>query len=100
MDFLTGKKIAAFFRSKKLAMVLILLIIVFSIIGTHIPQKSQIKSDVYNVWKNNNPIESYYFEIFGLTYLFSSPYETPLHLLFIFTHVFPTHKIIYYLVLL
>lgn len=73
MDFLTGKKIAAFFRSRKLAMVLILLIIVFSIIGTHIPQKSQLKSDVYNVWKTNHPTEAYYFEMFGMTSLFSSP---------------------------
>lgn len=73
MDFLTWKKIAVFFRSRKLAMVLILLIIVFSIIGTHIPQKSQIKSDVYNVWKTNHPSEAYYFEILGLTGLFSSP---------------------------
>lgn len=73
MDFLTGKKIAAFFRSRKLAIVLILLIIVFSIIGTHIPQKLQLKSDVYNVWKTNHPTEAYYFEIFGLTGLFSSP---------------------------
>ncbi|HMB44534.1 MAG TPA: cytochrome c biogenesis protein ResB, partial [Candidatus Methanoperedens sp.] len=54
-------------------MVLILLIIVFSIIGTHIPQKSQLKSDVYNVWKTNHPTEAYYFEILGLTGLFSSP---------------------------
>lgn len=73
MDFLTWKKIAVFFRSRKLAMVLILLIIVFSIIGTHIPQKSQLKSDVYNVWKTNHPTEAYYFEILGLTGLFSSP---------------------------
>lgn len=73
MDFLTGKKFAAFFRSRKLAVVLILLIIVFSIIGTHIPQESQLKSDVYNVWKTNHPNEAYYFEILGLTGLFSSP---------------------------
>lgn len=73
MDFLTWKKIAAFFRSRKLAMVLILLIIVFSIIGTHIPQKSQLKSDIYDTWKTNHPTEAYYFEILGLTGLFSSP---------------------------
>ncbi len=73
MDFITGKKIAAFFKSRKLAIVLILLIIIFSIIGTHIPQKSQLKPDVYSVWKSNHPTEAYYFEKLGLTGLFSSP---------------------------
>lgn len=73
MGLLAGKKIEAFFRSRKLAMVLILLIIAFSIIGTHIPQKSQIKPDVYKTWKTNHPIESYYSELTGLTGLFSSP---------------------------
>ncbi|NJD78452.1 MAG: cytochrome c biogenesis protein ResB [Candidatus Methanoperedens sp.] len=73
MSFLTEKKITAFFKSRKLAIILILLIIIFSIIGTHIPQKSQLKPDVYNVWKTNHPTEAYYFEILGLTGLFSSP---------------------------
>ncbi len=73
MDFIRGKKIAAFFKSRKLAIVLILLIIIFSIIGTHIPQKSQLKLEVYNVWKTNHPTEAYYFEKLGLTGLFSSP---------------------------
>ncbi len=66
MDF------ANFFKSRKLAIVLIFLIIVFSIIGTHIPQKSQLKPDVYNTWRNNHPTQAYYFEKLGLTHLFSS----------------------------
>lgn len=72
IDFISGKKITNFFKSRKLAIVLILLIIIFSIIGTHIPQKSQLKPDVYNVWKTNHSTEAYYFEKFGLTGLFSS----------------------------
>ncbi|MDP2844755.1 MAG: cytochrome c biogenesis protein ResB, partial [Candidatus Methanoperedens sp.] len=72
MGFVTGKKIANFFKSRKLAIVLILLIVVFSIIGTHVPQKSQLKPDVYNTWKTNHPTQAYYFEKLGLTHLFSS----------------------------
>lgn len=72
MDFSFGKKIATFFKSRKLAVVLIFLIIVFSIIGTHIPQKSQLKPDVYNVWKTNHPAQAAIFEKLGFTHLFSS----------------------------
>ncbi len=72
MDFNTGKNISNFFKSRKLAIVLIILIIVFSIIGTHIPQKSQLKPDVYNTWRNNHPSQAAVFEKLGLTNLFSS----------------------------
>jgi len=71
MDFI-GKKIATFFKSRKLAIILIFLIIVLSIIGTHIPQKSQLKPDVYNTWKNNHPGQADFFEKIGFTNLFSS----------------------------
>lgn len=71
MDFI-GKKIATFFKSRKLAIILILLIIILSIIGTHIPQKSQLKPDVYNTWKNNHPAQADFFEKIGFTNLFSS----------------------------
>ncbi|HIH43975.1 MAG TPA: cytochrome c biogenesis protein ResB, partial [Candidatus Methanoperedenaceae archaeon] len=67
-----GKKITSFFRSRKLAIVLILLIILFSIIGTHVPQKWQLKPDVYNTWKANHPGDAELFERLGLTNLFSS----------------------------
>ncbi len=72
MDFVIGQKIANFFKSRKLAIVLIILIILFSIVGTHIPQKSQLKSDVYNTWKTNHPTQAAVFEKLGLTNLFSS----------------------------
>lgn len=61
-----------FFTSRKLAVVLITLIILLSIIGTHIPQKTQLKPDVYNTWKANHPGEAQIYEILGLTNLFSS----------------------------
>lgn len=66
------KKISTFFQSRKLAIVLITLIILLSIIGTHIPQESQLKPDVYNTWKTNHPVEAQIYETLGLTYLFSS----------------------------
>lgn len=72
MDFIAGKKIAAFFKSRRLAVVLIFLIIIFSIMGTHIPQKSQLKPEVYDRWKTSHPIESAIFEKIGFTSLFSS----------------------------
>lgn len=67
-----GKKITSFFRSRKLAIVLILLIILFSIIGTHVPQKWQLKPQVYDTWKANHPVDAELFERLGLTNLFSS----------------------------
>lgn len=72
MDFNIKKKIETFFRSKKLAVFLIVLIIVLSIIGTHIPQKSQLKSEVYDAWKAKNPVGSEFYETIGFTNLFSS----------------------------
>ncbi len=72
MGFVTGKKIADFFKSRKLAIVLITLIILFSIMGTHIPQKSQLKPEVYDTWKTNHPTQAAVFEKLGLTHLFSS----------------------------
>ncbi|VVB85677.1 Cytochrome c biogenesis protein Ccs1 [uncultured archaeon] len=72
MDFDAGTKVSNFFKSRKLAIVLIFLIIVFSIMGTHIPQKSQLKPEVYNTWKNNHPAQAALFEELGLTNLFSS----------------------------
>lgn len=64
--------ISDFFTSRKLAVVLITLIILLSIIGTHIPQRSQLKPDVYNTWIANHPGEAQIYEILGLTNLFSS----------------------------
>jgi len=72
MDSNTGKRISAFLKSKKLAIILIFIIILLSIIGTHIPQKSQLKPEVYNTWKNNHPEEAVIFEGIGFTNLFSS----------------------------
>ncbi len=72
MDFIIGKKITTFFTSRKLAVILIILIVLLSIIGTHIPQKSQLKQDVYNTWKTTHPGEAQVYETLGLTNLFSS----------------------------
>ncbi len=72
MDFSSEKKIGTFFKSKKLAIVLIFLIILFSIMGTHIPQKSQLKTEAYDTWKNNHPAQAAIFEEIGFTNLFSS----------------------------
>lgn len=72
MDVISGKNISTFFKSRKLAIVLITLIILLSIIGTRIPQESQLKPDSYNNWKTNNPGEAHIYEMLGLTDLFSS----------------------------
>ncbi len=66
------KRTAAFFSSRNLAIVLVLLIIILSIAGTHIPQESQLKPDVYKAWKNNHPTQADIFEKIGFTNLFSS----------------------------
>ncbi len=62
----------SFFKSRKLAIALIVLIILFSILGTHIPQKSQLKSEIYNAWEKNNPEQAEIFDFLGFTHLFSS----------------------------
>lgn len=72
MDFIPEKQITAFFRSRKLAIVLIILIIFLSILGTHIPQKSQLKPDIYNEWEKKNPVQAEIFDFLGFTHLFSS----------------------------
>ena len=89
MDFI-GKKITTFFKSRKLAIVLISLIIVLSIIGTHIPQKSQLKPEVYNTWKNNHPDQADIFEKIGFTNLFSSVIFLCVALLLIINTLFCT----------
>jgi len=71
MDFNT-RKIAVFFTSRKLAIVLITLIIILSIIGTHVPQQSQLKPDIYEKWKSAHPEQADIFEKLGFTHLFSS----------------------------
>ena len=72
MDFNIAAALNTFFKSRKLAVSLIVLIIVFSIIGTHIPQKSQLKPEVYNTWKTNHPLQAEFYEMIGFTHLFSS----------------------------
>ncbi|HEY9246993.1 MAG TPA: cytochrome c biogenesis protein ResB [Candidatus Methanoperedens sp.] len=71
MDSL-GKKITGFFYNRKLAIILIILIILLSILGTHIPQKSQLKPEVYAAWRTNHPIQAGIFETIGFDNLFSS----------------------------
>jgi cytochrome c biogenesis protein len=66
------KKFSDFFQSRKLAVTLIFLIILFSILGTHIPQIPQLKPQVYNAWKTNHPAQAEIFETLGLNDLFSS----------------------------
>jgi cytochrome c biogenesis protein len=72
MYFDFKKKISTFFQSRKLAILLIILIILFSILGTHIPQKSQLKPDVYDKWKGNHTAEAEIYEKIGFTNIFSS----------------------------
>ncbi len=64
--------INSFFKSRKLVIVLIVLIILFSILGTHIPQKSQLKPEIYDAWEKNNPVQAEIFDFLGFTHLFSS----------------------------
>ncbi len=72
MDFNIPATLNTFFKSRKLAVSLIVLIILFSIIGTHIPQKSQLKPEIYNAWKTNHPVQAEFYEMIGFTNLFSS----------------------------
>ena len=73
MDFDVETQITAFFKSRRLAIFLIVLIIFLSILGTHIPQKSQLKPEIYNSWEKNHPTEAKIFNLLGFTHLFSSP---------------------------
>ena len=91
---LTGKKIAAFFRSKKLAVILIFLIIVLSITGTHIPQKSQLKQEIYSNWKNNHPQQAEIFEKIGFTNLFSSVIFLSIAFFLFINTLFCTHTML------
>ena len=72
MDFDMLKKISTFFHSRTLAVVLIVSIILLSILGTYIPQKSQLKQDVYDAWKDDHATEAKIYEKIGFTHLFSS----------------------------
>ncbi len=92
MDFSSGKKIGTFFKSRILAIVLIFFIILFSIMGTHIPQKSQLKPEVYNVWKTNHPTQAAIFEEIGFTNLFSSFIFLSLTLLLFINTLFCTRS--------
>jgi cytochrome c biogenesis protein ResB len=94
MDLISGKKISTFFKSRKLATVLITLIILLSIIGTYIPQKSQLKTDVYNAWKTNHPGEAQVYETLGLTDLFSSVIFLSVALLLFLNTLFCTNNIL------
>ncbi len=94
MDFNIVKKTATFFKSRKLAIVLVFLIIVFSITGTHIPQKSQLKPEVYSVWKNNHPTQAAIFEEMGFTNLFSSFIFLSLTLLLFINTLFCTRDML------
>lgn len=67
-----AKKIEIFFKSRKLAVLLIFLVIVLSVIGTTIPQKSQLKPDVFDSWKNMHQEQADIFEKIGFTNMFSS----------------------------
>jgi len=72
MDFDLEKQITTFFKSRKLAIILIVLVIIFSILGTHIPQKSQLKHEVFNTWEKNHPTEAQIYDFLGFTHIFSS----------------------------
>lgn len=72
MYFDIGKQIATFFKSRKLAIILIVSIILLSILGTYIPQKSQLKPEVFNTWERNHQTEAEIYDFLGFTHIFSS----------------------------
>jgi|GEM_PF-2269805 len=72
MDIDIGKQITTFFKSRKLAIILIVLIILFSILGTYIPQESQIKPEVFNTWEKTHPGEAQIYDFLGFTHIYSS----------------------------
>ncbi len=79
-------QITKIFKSRRLAIVLIVLIILLSILGTHIPQKTQLKPEIYNSWQEKHPEEAKIFDYLGFTRLFSSlPFVSLALLLFINT---------------
>lgn len=72
MDFDIGKQITTFFKSRKLSILLVVLIILLSILGTHIPQKSQLKPGIFDAWEKAHPAEATIYDYLGFTNLFSS----------------------------
>ncbi len=90
----SGKQITDFFQSRKLAVVLIFLIILLSIVGTHIPQKPQLKPEVYNTWKTNHPVQAEIFGMLGLNDLFSSYLFNGLALLLFLNTLFCTRNML------
>ncbi len=72
MDFDLTREMSTFFKSRKLAIFLIILVIVFSILGTHIPQKSQLKPDVYEKWRGNHTAEADIYDKIGFSNIYSS----------------------------
>jgi len=88
------EKIDTFFRSKNLAIFLICLIIVFSIIGIQIPQKSQLKPGVYETWKTNHPSRAEIYEFIGFDHLFSSFIFISLAVLLFLNTIFCTKSLL------
>lgn len=66
------KKTVAFFKSRKLTIALVVLLIIFSFLGTVIPQQSQLKPFVYESWKTGSEWSGI-LETFGLTNVYASP---------------------------
>ena len=67
-----SKATVSFFRSRKLTLVLVILIIIFSFLGTIIPQQPQLKPFVYESWKESSQWSGVY-EGLVLTDVYSSP---------------------------
>lgn len=66
------KATVSFFRSRKLTLVVVILLIILSFLGTVIPQQPQLKSFVYESWKENSQWSGV-FEGLVLTDVYSSP---------------------------
>ena len=67
-----SKATVSFFRSRKLTLVLVIFLIIFSFLGTVIPQQPQLKPFVYDSWKGSSQWSGV-FEGLMLTDVYSSP---------------------------
>ncbi|MDF1533622.1 MAG: cytochrome c biogenesis protein ResB [Methanosarcinaceae archaeon] len=88
-----SKATVSFFRSRKLTLVLVILLIIFSFLGTIIPQQPQLKPFVYESWKDNSQWSGVY-EGLVLTDVYSSPAFTVLILFFFLNTLFCTSNML------
>ena len=88
-----SREIISFFRSRKLTLVLVILLIIFSFLGTIIPQQPQLKPFVYESWKDNSQWSGV-FESLVLTDVYSSPAFLAVMLLLFLNTLFCTSNML------